>query len=48
MLTFAEFVNQNKDKIRIAAKGNTTISKNDPWRNETEWDEMYKDLTKTK
>jgi hypothetical protein len=23
----------------------TTIGKDDPWRNETEWDEMYKDLT---
>lgn len=49
---FAEFVNKNKDLINRIARSNTTqndagvtvIPKDDPWRDEHEWDEMYKEL----
>jgi hypothetical protein len=48
---FKEFVNTNNDKIRKISKKNSTrnseglvvISKNDSWRNETEWDDFFED-----
>ncbi|MDR3601493.1 MAG: hypothetical protein P4L49_13610 [Desulfosporosinus sp.] len=51
---FAEFVNKNKDLINKIARSNTiqndagvtVIPKDDPWRDEHEWDEMYKELKK--
>jgi len=51
---FADFVNKNKDIIYKMAKANTVfneagltvIPKDDPWRDEIEWDEKYKDLKK--
>jgi hypothetical protein len=47
--TFNEFFNLNKEKIRKIAekdtvrnsKGEVVITKDDPWRLETEWDEEY-------
>lgn len=44
-----EFIKQNKNKIYTIAeqntirnkKGQTTISKDDPWFNENEWDEYF-------
>jgi len=43
-----------KEKIQKIAEANTkrnldglpVTSKDDPWRKETEWDELYKELTK--
>ncbi|CCF14196.1 hypothetical protein [Brevibacillus laterosporus] len=54
MAGFAAYVQKNKDKIRRATEMNTTrtkdglvlISKNDTWRKETEWDDLYKEITK--
>ncbi|HBW35633.1 hypothetical protein [Desulfosporosinus sp. BICA1-9] len=53
-ITFADFVNKNKDIIYKIAKANTVVNeagltvipKDDPWRDEKEWDEMYEDLKK--
>ncbi|NLI92501.1 MAG: hypothetical protein GX434_09945 [Peptococcaceae bacterium] len=50
--TFTDFISKNKDVIDKIAKSNTkinksgltVISKDDTWLDETEWDEMYKDL----
>ena len=52
--TFADFVNKNKTIIYKIAKANTVVNesglavipKDDPWRDEKEWDEMYEDLKK--
>jgi len=49
---FAEFLNSNKDLINKIARSNTTkndagitvIPKDDPWRDEHDWDEVYKEL----
>ena len=49
---FAEFMDKNKDLINKIAQSNTTqndagvtvVPKNDPWRDEQEWDELYKEL----
>ena len=48
--SFTKFVKQNKEKAyRLAeqntvrnSKGEIVISKNDPWYEEDEWDEIYK------
>jgi len=54
MTTYTEIIKKNKEKIQKIAEENTkrnqdglpVISKDDPWRKETEWDELYKELTK--
>jgi hypothetical protein len=56
MDNFKEFILQNKEGLFAAARENTTynkdgdavITKDDPWRNETEWDESYKKLVTNK
>jgi hypothetical protein len=50
--SFADFVNSNKNGIRKAVGSNSTqnsdgltvISKDDPWRDESEWDQLEKDF----
>lgn len=54
MSTYTKVIKKNKEKLMDIANintkknqdGLTVISKDDPWREETEWDELYKDLTK--
>ena len=54
MVTYTEVIKKNKEKIQKIAEANTirnqdglpVISKNDPWRKETEWDDLYKEFTK--
>ncbi len=41
----AELIRNNKDKIKSITPVNPTIKKDDEWRNEDEWDELYKELT---
>ena len=49
--TFKDFVDKNKDLIYKIAKSNTAkdesgltvVTDDDPWRNEEEWEAMYKD-----
>jgi len=56
MSKFTDFIQQNKDRIRKATNSNSqrnlngipVISKDDKWREETEWNEMYKDISKNK
>lgn len=44
-----DFINQNKEKIRKLSeqntkknsKGEVVITKNDPWRNEVEWEQDF-------
>ena len=43
----AELLKQNREKIKSIAPLNPTLSKDDEWRNEHEWDELYKE-TKNK
>lgn len=48
--TFSKFLQKNRSKIRQIAEANTTknkdgvtvLAKDDPWRTENEWDEIYK------
>jgi len=52
--SFADFIRTNKNTIRKVVNSNSTknndgltvISKNDPWRNESEWDQLNKDIKK--
>jgi hypothetical protein len=56
MKDFKEFLKANKEKIRNITESNTVrnkdgvpvITKDDPWRNETEWDSLYKGFNFTK
>ena len=49
-LSLSEFIYQNKDKlykegrknIKLNKDGKPTISQNDPWFNEDEWDEHFR------
>lgn len=49
---FAEFLSKNRDSINRIARSNTVknddgltvITKDDPSREEREWDELYKEL----
>ncbi|MED1910779.1 hypothetical protein [Brevibacillus laterosporus] len=51
---FTTYVQRNKDKIRRVTESNATrskdglvlTSKDDPWRKETEWDDLYREITK--
>ena len=43
----AELLKQNREKIKSITPLNPTLSKDDEWRNEHEWDELYKE-TKNK
>lgn len=51
---FADFISKNKEIIYKIAQSNTVVNesgltvipKDDPWREEKEWDEMYEDLKK--
>ena len=53
MNDFEKFLKENKEKIYALAKQNTkyneegqaVLSKDDPWRDETEWDILYKELS---
>lgn len=53
---FAEFVSKNRDLINRIAKSNTiknndgltVIEKDDPSRDEHEWDDLYKELQEKK
>jgi hypothetical protein len=56
MSVLAEFIQQNKQKIRRVSDSNSSkksdgipvIKKDDPWRDETEWDDHYRELDKDK
>lgn len=43
-IDFSEFIKKNREKIIKNTPYNPSISKNDEWREETEWDERYKEL----
>ena len=43
---FKEFIDKNKDKIISITPKNPTISKDDEWREETEWDNLYNKIRK--
>ncbi|SFM38372.1 hypothetical protein [Pelosinus propionicus] len=51
-MNFTDFIEKNKDKIRKVAEANTVrnkkgipvITKDDPWRNEKEWDITFSEL----
>lgn len=51
--SFSDFVHSNKDAIRKAvdpnspknSEGLTVITKGDPWRDESEWNQSNKDAT---
>ena len=43
---FNEFLKANKDKINTMLPKNPSIKKDDEWRNEDFWDELYKESTK--
>lgn len=55
MNNFNDFLAKNKDKIRKVTESNTkrnengvpVITKDDPWRKETEWNTIYKELSLT-
>ena len=52
--SFADFIRTNKDVIKKVVSSNTVknkdgltvIAKNDPWRNEKEWDQFNKEIKK--
>lgn len=52
MSAYIEFIENNKDVIRKIADSNTkknqdgltVIEKDDPWREESEWDDFFKEL----
>lgn len=52
MGTFADFIKANQEKIRHISDENSkcnkaglkTISKDDPWVYESEWDTLYKEM----
>lgn len=52
MAVDTKFIEKNKEKIKKIAEANTkknkdgltVLDKNDPWREETEWDQLYKEL----
>ncbi|MFZ3103046.1 MAG: hypothetical protein WA131_09250 [Desulfitobacteriaceae bacterium] len=54
--SFSDFVNQHRDKIQELSDANWpknsdgeyVITKDDPWRQEHEWDELYKELKRQK
>jgi hypothetical protein len=56
MKDFKEFLKANKEKIRRMTEANSVrnkdgqivISKDDPWRKETEWDSLCKGFNLTK
>ena len=41
-----EFLNANKDKIKSVTPTNPSLKSDDEWRDESEWDKLYEDLTK--
>ena len=51
-MDFSTFIKQNKEKIYKFADSNTpknkqgitVIKKDDEWRNEPEWDDLYEDI----
>lgn len=51
---FADFVKENKNTIRAISNKNTnynkngypTLTKDDNWRKETEWDTYFEEITK--
>lgn len=43
----AELLKQNREKIKSITPLNPALAKDDEWRNEHEWDELYKE-TKNK
>lgn len=40
----AELIRKNKEKIKSITPVNPAIDKDDEWRDENEWDELYKEL----
>ena len=40
----AEILKTNEELIKSITLKNPVISQDDEWRNETEWDELYKEL----
>jgi hypothetical protein len=54
--SFFDFVSQHREQIQTLADknwkknsdGNYVIEKDDPWRQEHEWDELYKELKRKK
>lgn len=50
--SFSDFVSQHREQIHTIAdknckknsNGDYVIEKDDPWREEHEWDELYKEL----
>lgn len=43
-IALAELLRKNKDKIKSITPSNPPISKDDEWRDEDEWDDLYKEL----
>ena len=44
-VALGELIKNNKDKIKSITPKNPALKKDDEWRNENEWDELYKELT---
>lgn len=42
---FKKFISNNKDKIYANTPKINTISKEDDWVNETEWDDLFRELS---
>ena len=42
---FKQFLSDNKDKIRATTPRVESISVDDEWASETEWDELFYELT---
>lgn len=45
---FDKFLRDNKEKIDSMSIKNPTISKDDEWYDETEWDELFNSLGENK
>lgn len=43
--SFKSFVTDNKDKIYANTPVVNSISKDDDWVNETEWDDLFRELS---
>lgn len=42
-ISFSDFIKTNRKKINTITPKNPPISKNDEWRNEDFWDDLYKE-----
>ena len=44
--SLADFISDNKEKIDLQAPKNPSIKKDDSWRNEDFWDDLYGEIIK--